>query len=334
MTPLIDLRGITKLYRDSTVLKIPRLMIKQGGVYGIMGPNGAGKTTLLSIVAFLLPPTSGTIYWGGMDANTMDNRQLRKKVTLITQNPYLFHTTVEKNIIYGLKIRRASTEKKRKKVEECLHMVGLQGFNKRMARELSGGETQRVAIARALALEPQALLLDEPTANVDRRGVEQLENILQRLNEKLGITIIVATHDTNQAHRLADEVIYLVDGKIARSPIENLFKGHIVKKEKDLFLFDTGTIQVALIPERDQISHIAIPPEDIIVSLKSHATSARNSFAGTVSHVADEGKFVGLTVDIGEKLKVKITKRSFQEMQLTLGTPLYVTFKSSSVEIF
>jgi molybdopterin-binding protein len=334
MTPLIELQAITKSYRDSTVLDIRHLIIKRGGGYGIMGPNGAGKTTLLSIVAFLLPPTSGTIYWEGMDADTMDNRQLRKKVTLITQNPYLFHTTVEKNIVYGLKIRRASKEKKREKVEECLHMVGLQGFNKRMARELSGGETQRVAIARALALEPQVLLLDEPTANVDRRGVEQLETILQGLNEKLGITIIAATHDANQAHRLADEVIYLVDGKIVKSPMENLFKGRIVKKDKDLFLFDTGKIQVALIPERDQVSHIAIPPEDIIVSLKPHATSARNSFGGIVSHVTDEGKFVSVTVDIGEKLRVKITKRSFQEMQLTLGTPLYVTFKSSSVEAF
>ena len=334
MKPLIELSGITKSYRDSTVLDIRHLIIKRGGVYGIMGPNGAGKTTLLSIVAFLLPPTSGTIYWEGADIDTMDNRQLRKKVTLINQNPYLFQTTVEKNVAYGLKARRIPPHERKQKIEESLQVVGLPGFNKRMARELSGGETQRVAIARALALEPQVLLLDEPTANVDRRGVEQLETILQGLNEKLGITIIVATHDTNQAHRLADEVIYLVDGKIAKSPMENLFKGSIVKKEKDLFLFDTGKIQVSLIPGRDHVSHIAIPPEDIIVSLKPHATSARNSFAGTVSHVADEGKFVSLTVDIGEKLRVKITKRSFQEMRLTLGTPLYVTFKSSSVETF
>jgi molybdopterin-binding protein len=334
MAPLIELRDITKSYHDSTVLDIPCLVIKQGGMYGIMGPNGAGKSTLLSIAAFILPPSSGTIYWEGVDVDTMDKHQLRKKVTLITQNPYLFHTTVAKNVAYGLKMRRIPPHERKETIEESLHLVGLPAFGKRMAHELSGGEAQRVAIARALALKPQVLLLDEPTANVDRPGVEQLETIVQGLNEKLGITIVVATHDASQAHRLADEVIYLLDGKIAKSPMENLFKGHVIKKDKDLLLFDTGRIHVTIPAQRDTVRHIAIPPEDIIVSHEPHATSARNSFGGTVTHVADEGEFVSLTVDIGEKLRVKITKRSFQEMQLTLGTPVYVTFKSSNVETF
>ena len=309
-------------------------MIKQGGVYGIMGPNGAGKTTLLSIVALLLPPTSGTMYWEGAIIATMDRTQLRKKITLITQNPYLFHTTVGKNVAYGLKLRGIKREQRRERVRACLDLVGLPGFAKRMVRELSGGEAQRVAIARALALDPQVLLLDEPTANVDRHGVEQIELILRELNEKLGITIIVATHDVNQVHRLSDEVIYLFDGMIAASPMENLFQGRIVKKEKDLLLFDTGRIQVALPRERDSVSRIAIPSEDIIVSHKPIATSARNSFAGAIAQVTDEGDLVSLIVDVGEQLRVKITKRSFQEMQLNLGSPVYVTFKSSSIKTF
>lgn len=334
MNPIIELRDITKSYHDSTVLDIPHLIIKRGGVYGIMGPNGAGKTTLLSILAFILPPTSGTIYWEGVDINTMDNHQLRKKVTLITQNPYLFHTTVEKNVAYGLKMRRIPPQERKEKIEEALQLAGLPGFGTRMAHELSGGETQRVAIARALALKPQVLLLDEPTANVDRNGIEQLETILRKLNEKFKITIVVATHDTNQAYRIADEVNYFFEGKITKSPMENLFKGRIVKKDKDLLLFDTGRIQIALLPDKKQVSHIAIPPEDIIVSLEPVATSARNSFAGTISQVTDKGDGVTLTVDIGEKLRAKITKRSFQEMTLTLGSSVYVSFKSSSVETF
>ena len=111
-------------------------------------------------------------------------------------------------------------------------------------------------------------------------------------------------------------------------------KGKIVIKNEDLFLFDTGKIQVVLLPGRDHINHIAIPPEDIIVSHKPITTSARNSFAGTIFHVTDEEDFVSLMVDIGEKLKVKITKKSFQEMGLNLGSAVYVTFKSSSVETF
>lgn len=334
MNPIVELRDITKSYNDSTVLDIPHLIIKRGGVYGIMGPNGAGKTTLLSILAFILPPTSGTIFWEGVDVNTMDNHQLRKKVTLITQNPYLFHTTVEKNVAYGLKMRRMPPQERKEKIDESLQLVGLPGFGTRMAHELSGGETQRVAIARALALKPQVLLLDEPTANVDQQGIEQLETILRQLNKKFKITIIVATHDTNQAYRISDEVNYFFEGKITKSPMENLFKGRIAKKDKDLVLFDTGRIQIALLPDRKQVSHIAIPPEDIIVSLEPVATSARNSFAGTISQVTDKGDGVTLTVDIGEKLRAKITKRSFQEMTLTLGSSVYVSFKSSSVETF
>jgi molybdopterin-binding protein len=334
MTSLIELHDITKSYDESTILNIPRLVIEQGGVYGIMGPNGAGKSTLLSLLAFLIPPTSGTLLWEGTDVTTLNRYALRRKVTLIHQNPYLFDTTVRKNIVYGLKGRRISKTKRDETVNKCLKQVGMLGFEERRARELSGGETQRVAIARALARDPQALLLDEPTANVDRHGVEQLEIILQELNKKRGITIIVATHDVNQALRLSDEVIYLFAGRIAKSPMENLFKGNIVKKNKNLFLFNTGNIQVALLPCRDHINHIAIPPKDIIVSHEPITTSARNSFAGTIFHVTDEGDIVSLTVDIGEKLKVKMTKKSFQEMRLNLGSAVYVTFKSSSVETF
>jgi tungstate transport system ATP-binding protein len=334
MASLVELRDITKSYNGIEVLALPHLVIQQGGVYGIMGPNGAGKTTLLSIVALLLPSTSGTIYWEGANIATMDRNQLRKKVTLVTQNPYLFHTTVGKNVAYGLKMRGIKGEERRERVKACLDLVGLSGFAKRMVRELSGGEAQRVAIARALALDPQVLLLDEPTANVDRHGIEQLEAILKELNERSHITIIVATHDVNQVHRLSDEVIYLFDGMLSASPVENLFQGRIVKKNKDLFLFDTGKMQVAMLPQRDSVSRIAIPPEDIIVSHKPISTSARNSFAGTIAQVTDDGDLVSLLVDVGEKLRVKITKRSFQEMQLNLGSPVYVTFKSSSIKTF
>lgn len=334
MDSLFELRDITKFYNDRKVLEIPHLVIRKGCIYGMMGPNGAGKSTLLSILAFLIPPTSGKVFWERMDVDTLNKHMLRKKITLITQNPYLFNTTVRKNVVYGLKIRRIKKEKTKERVKECLDLVGLPDFDKRMAGELSGGEIQRVAIARALALDPQALLLDEPTANVDYRGIQSLELILRELNQKLGITIILATHDINQAYRLSDEGIYLFAGKITKSPLENLLKGRIIRKDKDLYLFDTGRIHIALLPERDDVSHISIRPEDIIVSHRPLSTSARNSFAGKISQVFDEGDSIGLVVDVGEKLRVKITQRSFQEMTLNLGSPVYVTFKSSSVDTF
>src|SRR4030042_2598207 len=119
MAPLFELSDITKSYNNTRVLAIPHLVIKQGAVYGIMGPNGAGKTTLLSIVALLLPPTSGTMYWEGANIATVDRNQLRKKITLITQNPYLFHTTVGRNVAYGLKMRGIKREQRRERVKAC-----------------------------------------------------------------------------------------------------------------------------------------------------------------------------------------------------------------------
>jgi molybdopterin-binding protein len=332
-TVQFEIRNLTKVYNGKKVLDIPRLTIKSGGFYGVMGPNGSGKTTLLSVLSLLLPPTSGKIYFEGVDTSKADKRSFRQKITLILQNPLLLNTTVQKNIAYGLKVRRIKGIAQKRRVTECLQLVGLEGFEKRRPREISGGEAQRVAIARALALYPKVLLLDEPTANVDHSNVDLLEKILKELNQRFQITIILATHDINQAYRLADEVIPLFGGKMAKSPAENLFKGRVLK-EKNVSLFDTGRIRVAILPERDKVSHISIPPEAIIISHKPISTSARNSFFGDIAQVTDRGDTVSLEVDAGEKLTVKITKKSFQEMNLNLGSSVYLTFKSSSVEVF
>jgi tungstate transport system ATP-binding protein len=328
-----EIRDLTKVYNGKTVLDIPHLTIKKGSIYGAMGPNGSGKTTLLSMLSLLLSPTSGKIYFEGIDIDEADKHLLRQKMTLVLQNPFLFSTTVEKNVAYGLKARGIKKGERKKRIMECLELVGLEGFEKRRADELSGGEIQRVAIARALTLYPKVLLLDEPTANVDRGSVDVLERILKELNQRFRITIILATHDINQAYRLADEVISLFGGKIAKSPAENLFKGRVLR-EKDIFLFDTGRIKVAILPESDEVSHISIPPEAIIISHKPISTSARNSFSGEIYQVADGGDSVSLVVDAGEKLTVKVTKKSFQEMGLNVGSRVYLTFKSSSVEVF
>jgi tungstate transport system ATP-binding protein len=328
-----EIWNLTKVYNGKRVLDIPHLTIKKGSIYGVMGPNGSGKTTLLSILSLLESPSSGKIYFEGIETSEADRHSLRQQMTLILQNPLLLKTTVEKNIAYGLKVRGIKKGARKKRIMECLELVGLEGLEKRRAGELSGGETQRVAIARALALYPKVLLLDEPTANVDRRSVDVLERILKELNQRFQITIILATHDINQAYRLADEVVSLFAGKTAKSPAENLFKGRVLR-ERDIFLFDTGRIRVAILPESDEASHISIPPEAIIISQKPISTSARNSFSGEISQVTNGEDSVSLVVDAGEKLTVKITKKSVHEMKLNVGSSVYLTFKSSSVEVF
>jgi molybdopterin-binding protein len=328
-----EIRDLTKVYNGKKVLDIPRLSIKKGSIFGVMGPNGGGKTTFLSIISLLLPATSGKVYFEGTDTDDADQSSLRQKMTLILQNPLLFNTTVEKNIAYGLRLRGIDRKDREKRIEESLNLVGLNGFEKRRTREISGGEIQRVAIARAIALNPDALLLDEPTANIDQGSMNVLERILKDLNQRFGTTIILTSHDINYAYRLCDEVIHLFEGMMTRSPIENLFRGSITK-EKDLFLFDTGRIKVTVLPERSESQFISIPPRDIIISLRPVSTSARNSFSGNITQMSDAGDAVTLEVDAGERVRVKVTKKSFQEMGLTIGSSVYLNFKSSSVEVF
>ncbi len=209
----LEIYDLTQLYNGKKVLDIPYLAFKKGRIYGVMGPNGAGKTTLLSILGLLKRPTTGKIYFEGKDVK-IQRSYLRKHLTLVLQNPLLFDTTVEKNVAYGLKIRNIPKKDRDERIQRSLNLVGLNGFQKRRARELSGGEIQRVAIAQALAIEPKILFLDEPTANVDRENVEILEEIIKELNRKYQITVILATHNLDQSYRIADEVISLFEGKI------------------------------------------------------------------------------------------------------------------------
>ena len=215
---LFTIEGLTKRYNGKTILDIPYLVIKKGLIYGVMGPNGSGKTTLLSILSLLDRSTSGRICFDGVEINGRgnDDSTLRRQMAMVLQNPFLLSSTVYKNVAYGLKIRRWKKKKQKQKIEECLDMVGLVGFERRKVHELSGGEAQRVAIARGIAVSPKVLFLDEPTANIDKSNMETLEKIIQELNDKYKTTIIFTTHDLRQAYQLADEIILLSEGKVSK----------------------------------------------------------------------------------------------------------------------
>jgi len=221
-----EIKELTKHYNGKKILDIPDLVIKRGMIYGVMGPNGSGKTTLLSVLSLLIKPTTGVIYFDGLkiNAHEKDKTKLRRKMTMVLQNPFLFNTTVEKNVAYGLKIRGLSKGEQKQKLIECLELVGLTGFEKRRAYELSGGEAQRVAIARGIAVNPEVLFLDEPTANVDKVNVNTLEAIIKELKSRYKTTIVFTTHNLNQAYRLADEVIILSEGKIKKILSRNEFE--------------------------------------------------------------------------------------------------------------
>jgi tungstate transport system ATP-binding protein len=335
-TTQLELRNVTHRYNGKMVLDIPHLSIQGGKIYGVVGPNGSGKTTLLSIMNLLIRPTTGQLFFQGTPIQYEGNSRLeiRRSMAMTIQTPYLFNTTVEGNIAYGLRARGFPRKNRAVIIEDSLQQVGLGGLAKRRAGELSGGEAQLVAIARALVIDPKILFLDEPTANVDARHIDKLEEVIAAINRDRGTTIVLTTHNVPQAYRLAHHVFPLFEGRLVPSTMHNLFAGAI-KASADGSYFDTGKIQI-WIPQEFSSSpsnYISINPEDIIVSKEPFASSARNRYKGTITQAVDQKGRVDLVVDTGESFRVQITEHSFRRLGLNVGSRIYVTFKATSVHL-
>ena len=333
---ILELKNIRHVYNGKRVLDIPSLSIKRGAIYCLVGPNGSGKTTLLSIMSLILRPTKGEIHLDGSSVLFKDKSlmELRKSMTMVLQNPYLFNMSVAKNVSYGLRARRLSKKACEAKARDALHIVGLDGFEKRSAKELSGGETQLVALARAFVLDPKVLFLDEPTANVDSKNVHRFEEIISRINRELGTTIVMTTHNLSQAYRITENVLSMFDGSFVSSTMHDLFSGKIHITEKGT-CFDTGHCSIWIAGEikNHESTHVSIDPEDIIVSKRPFSSSARNRFKGVVTKVVDQGGRTFLEVRSEEIFKVLITHTSLKEMGINVNSELYLTFKASSVHI-
>ncbi len=196
------------------------LEIGAGGPTCILGPNGAGKTTLLRICHGLIEPTAGSVSWGATDWTAARRRQ-----AMVFQRPILLRRSVLGNLEHALRLRHLARAEVSRRVEAALERVGLTELAQRPARRLSGGEQQRVALARAWALEPEVLLLDEPTANLDPNAVQAIERTVAAMHAA-GVAIIMTTHDLGQARRLAQRIIFLHDGRaVEDAPAARFFAG-------------------------------------------------------------------------------------------------------------
>jgi len=218
------LDNVVKSYGGREVLHVDSLDIHWGEIFSIVGPSGSGKSTLLRLLDFLEPPTAGQIHFQNHSVNGAGPVPLaiRRQVTTVFQRPVLLNATVHGNVAYGVKIRGERRGERR--VREALARVGLTEFARAPVRTLSGGEAQRVALARAMVVEPQVLLLDEPTANLDPYNVGLIEGIVADLNRTKGTTIVLVTHNVFQAKRLAHRVALLLEGRIVEvAPAEQFF---------------------------------------------------------------------------------------------------------------
>ncbi|QHQ60938.1 polyamine ABC transporter ATP-binding protein [Anaerocolumna sedimenticola] len=208
---ILNLQKITKRFGDTKVLKGIDLTIEKGEFITFLGPSGCGKTTTLRIIAGLETPDTGKVILNGEDVT--DTEPNKRDVNTVFQSYALFpHMDVASNIGYGLKLKKTSKETIKKKIEEVLELVQLQGFEKRKPSELSGGQKQRVAIARAIINNPKILLLDEPLGALDLQLRRQMQLELKKLQKKLGITFIYITHDQEEAINMSDRIVVMRDG--------------------------------------------------------------------------------------------------------------------------
>ena len=196
-------------YGVEPVISIDHLRIEEGEFVALVGPNGAGKTTLLNLLAFIANPRAGKVRFFGESVSRKNVVALRRRVGFLIQSPYLFNTTVEANIMWGLRLRGIPGREARTRAREALERLGLSGFEKRHAGKLSGGESQRVALARALALDPRVILLDEPTNNMDEESAKLMEGVVLELNRNRGKTVILSTHNLSSWSMAPGRVIHL-----------------------------------------------------------------------------------------------------------------------------
>lgn len=189
------------------------LDIGQGEFFSLLGPSGCGKTTLLNIIAGFLAADRGRILLGGQDMSQLP--AYRRPIGMVFQSYALFpHLSVFENVAYGLRVKRMPTARIAERVHEVLALVRLVELADRMPRQLSGGQQQRVAIARALAIEPQVLLLDEPLSNLDAKLRKQMQAELRAIQQRVGITTILVTHDQEEALSLSDRIAVMGQGRV------------------------------------------------------------------------------------------------------------------------
>ena len=352
--PLIELVDLNQRYGSRTTLKGVSLSIEKGEILAVIGPTGAGKTTLLRLIDQLDTPASGKVLFDGREVTPRLRTKVRRRISMVLQKPVVFDASVYDNVAYPLRLRSVDKKAIPDKVNAMLKTVGLDGYQKRKARTLSGGETQKVALARALITDPQALLLDEPTANLDPVSLNAIEELILRSNRDNEMAIVVATHEMAQGQRLADRIAVMMNGEliqvskpadIFRTPsdlrvaqfvgIENIMKGRIVSNKGGLARISMNGQSVEAVTDRPigEEVYLSIRPEEVIISMQSSSSSARNSFAGEVVLIALWGPYARAEIDCGFMLVSLITKASAEEMNIRVGQKVQASFKATAVHI-
>jgi tungstate transport system ATP-binding protein len=314
------------------------LRVDAGEVLALVGPNGAGKTTLLMLLAFLLRPARGRIQFYGDDPWAGEERVLaaRREAVLVTHHPYLFKGTVLDNIDFGLKVRGLAESERRERARKALALVEMAGWESKPAAGLSAGQAQRVALARAVALRPRALLLDEPTANIEAGLALRIEAVVREISRETGATVVFSSHNFSQAFRLGDGIVHLSGGKQVRFSHENCFSGTAssdgrrswIEPRPGARIFFPGVVR----------GHITCVIDPSAIELSSPpdggASDGPNTFRGRVTRLETTEADLAL-VRVGGDLTFRATLplREVEGRGIYLSRPVLIKFKPEAVEI-
>lgn len=344
----IELRKITKKFGDVVALNNVSLNVEEGEFVTLLGPSGCGKTTMLRIVAGFLEPDEGDVLLDGEIVNHIPPNL--RPTGMVFQSYALFpHMTVEKNISFGLRMRRAPKSEIAEKVTQAARLVGIEGMLDRYPNQLSGGQQQRVAVARTLAVEPAALLLDEPLAALDRKLRVGMRTELRKLVKQVGITTIFVTHDQEEALTMSDRIAVMDHGTIVQfgSPIEvydnpkttfvasfignsNLFQGTLKQDEDGQLIFEAQDLKLPYPRELEghlgQPLNLLLRPEHLqLERFEAKDPDDRLGMSGTITFVTLLGLSTEYEVklDSGAQLKLEMS-RSRNQSPLPEGSKVWV----------
>ena len=351
---LLEITDVSKVYGGQTVLEPVSLAIDAGQSLALIGPTGSGKTTLLRLMNLLEPPSSGNICLDGEEITSSSQRlAIRRRMAFVQQKPAVFTMSVRDNVACGLKWR-SRKQNLQQQVGSALEMVGLEGYENRQAKTLSGGETQRLAIARALVVEPEILFLDEPTANLDPVSTANIEEILAGIVGKREITVVMATHDMTQGQRLGQRIAVLLAGQLVQvgtpsdifsSPwsrelaefvgIENIIPGALVEREENLLTVEVGEHRIQAVAQGHipATVYLLVRPEDVTFAPAPARSSARNSFSARVTRITPAGPLTRVEVDCGFPLFGVLTRSSAEELDLGVGKEVFASFKATAAHV-
>ena len=328
------------------------LAVDEGEYFIVLGPTGAGKTILLESIAGLHPVKSGQIWLKGKQVTSLEPE--KRNISIVYQDHALFpHLSAAENILFGLKLHRRPKQELVKVLDWLSDLLGIAHLLDRRPDTLSGGERQKVALARALSTKPEVLLLDEPMSALDPETREGVQKELRQLHNQLKVTTIHVTHDFEEAIALGDHIAVLGEGCIKQvgtpeqifhqpssefvarfAMARNIFTGEVVERDDGNTVFRTENTELVVVTDLRGKLHASVRPEDILISPEPLRSSARNSLHGTITHIADKGSTLYLTVNLPPDFVCLVTRRSFEEMGLSEGQRVYITFKASAVHIF